>query len=444
MRLRLWPRSLAGRTALVVLLGLVFVQTVGLGIHALDRVDVQRLSQMRALGDQLRGVYRTVALTPSAQRAQALRDLDLPSFLEATIESTPVAGGRPLPPEMIQTLRGEMGGFGLPGPLRPRDLQFLRGERRGDFTLSARLPDQTWLTVRAKLPPPRPWHSDTFLAAFAVMTLAAAALVVWAARRLSRPVRTLAEAAERLGRDVNTPPLPDNGPTEIATAARAFNTMAERIRKYVQDRTTMLAAIGHDLRTPITRLKLRAEFMEDEEMRRKMLADLDEMEAMVSAVLAFARDDARGEPAGKIDLAALVRTVVDEAADTRPELAEKIAYAGPEHLSIAARPAALKRALTNLVTNALNYGEAARATVEPPNQGTVRVHVDDDGPGIPAHEMERVFQPFFRLEGSRNRETGGTGLGLPIARNMLRAHGGDIQLSNRIEGGLRATVTLPA
>jgi signal transduction histidine kinase len=258
-------------------------------------------------------------------------------------------------------------------------------------------------------------------------------------------VRVLAEAADRLGRDVNAAPLPEDGPSEIATAAHAFNTMADRIRRYVADRTQMLAAISHDLRTPITRLRLRAEFLEDDEQRRKMLADLDEMERMIAATLAFARDDAAAEPAAALDLAALCRTVLDEAADAHPDLApERIAYEGPERLTVRARPVALKRALANLVINALAYGGSVRILLSPPEGGVVRLRVEDDGPGIPDSELEAVFAPFRRLEGSRNRETGGTGLGLPIARNILRAHGGDVVLRNRLGGGLSAVVTLPA
>ncbi|RYI99163.1 MAG: HAMP domain-containing protein [Acetobacteraceae bacterium] len=277
------------------------------------------------------------------------------------------------------------------------------------------------------------------------MTLAAGLLILWAVRRLTRPVRALAEAAERLGRDVNAPPMPEAGPTEVAKAAHAFNTMAERIRRFVGDRTQMLAAIGHDLRTPITRLRLRAEFMDDDEQRRKMLSDLDEMEAMVAATLAFARDDSAGEPTAPLDLAALCRTVLDEAADARPDLAEAIGYEGPERLVVQARPVALKRALANLIGNALAYGGAARLVLTAPEAPgrPVRLAVEDNGPGIPPESLEAVFQPFRRLEASRNRETGGTGLGLPIARNILRAHGGDVVLRNRPGGGLVALANLP-
>ncbi|MBV9248685.1 MAG: ATP-binding protein, partial [Acetobacteraceae bacterium] len=244
-------------------------------------------------------------------------------------------------------------------------------------------------------------------------------------------------------------PLPEDGPLEIATAAAAFNTMATRIRRFVQDRTELLTAIGHDLRTPITRLKLRAEFMEDDEQRTKMLADLEELETMVSATLAFGRDAHTAEPVTTLDLAELLRTVLDEAGDARPESVEKLAYEGPPHLTLRARPLSLKRALANLVSNAVMYGGAARVHLMPPTSAgaagaMVTITIEDDGPGIPLGELDRVFEPFHRGEPSRNRETGGVGLGLPIARNIVRAHGGDVVLENKPAGGLRCRVTLPA
>jgi signal transduction histidine kinase len=267
-------------------------------------------------------------------------------------------------------------------------------------------------------------------------------LTLWTVRRLTAPVRTLARAAEALGRDVNAPPLPEDGPSEVATAAVAFNTMAARIRRFVQDRTELLTAIGHDLRTPITRLKLRAEFMEDDEQRRKMLIDLEELEAMVSATLAFGRDATSAEQVTPLDLAELLRTIIDEASDAWPEMVEKLRYEGPSHLTIRARTLALKRALANLVANAVNYGGGAVVRLTQLS-GMVTIEIEDDGPGIPPQELDRAFEPFHRGEPSRNRETGGVGLGLPIARNILRAHGGDVTLANRSTGGLRATVTLP-
>jgi len=441
-RLRL-PATLGGRTAFWLILALMAVQAAGLAIHALDRVDLQRITQAREMAGRVFGAWRTALLSPPERRAALLADLDLPDGMSVELDANPAIGpGAPLPPpEVMRLFRLNRLGAGPPR-LRPREYR-LAAFGAGGFQAALRLPDGEWLNIRVSLPPPRPWHSATFLAAFVVMTVAAALLILWAVARLTRPVRLLAEAADRLGRDVNAAPLPETGPSEVATAARAFNRMAERIRCFVADRTQMLAAIGHDLRTPITRLRLRAEFLEDEEQRRKMLADLDEMEKMIAATLAFARDDAAAEPAAPIDLAALCRTVADEAADAQPEFAEAIAYEGPERLVIRARPVALKRALANLVSNALAYGGAARLRLLPPAGGLVRLEIEDDGPGIPEAELENVFAPFRRLEGSRNRETGGTGLGLTIARNILRAHGGDVVLRNRAGGGLTAVVSLP-
>ncbi|TCZ58790.1 HAMP domain-containing protein [Roseicella aquatilis] len=443
---RAWPRSLAGRTALVLLLALAVVQAAGLTIHALDRVDLQRLTHAREISLRAISAWRTVLLAPPDRRAQMLAELELPTGLSATLDEVPLARPEfePMPPPVARLLRLDL----FPNsPPRFRPLQVLTAHVPGTprFVASLRLPSGEWLNLHFHLPPPRPWHSETFLISFLAMTLAAGLLILWAVRRLTRPVRSLAAAAERLGRDVNAPPLPEDGPSEVATAARAFNTMAERIRRFVGDRTQMLAAIGHDLRTPITRLRLRAEFMEDDEQRAKMLADLAEMEAMVAATLAFARDDAATEPTAAVDLAALCRTVLDEAADAHPDLAEAIAYAGPERLTAPVRPVALKRAIANLVGNALAYGSAARLTLAAPEAPgrPIRLVVADEGPGIPPAELEAVFQPFRRLEGSRNRETGGTGLGLPIARNIFRAHGGDVVLRNRVGGGLEAVATLP-
>ncbi|MEQ9448560.1 MAG: ATP-binding protein, partial [Rhodospirillaceae bacterium] len=245
-------------------------------------------------------------------------------------------------------------------------------------------------------------------------------------------------AAERLGLDVTAEPLSEEGPSEVRRAARAFNTMQTRVKRFIQDRTHMLAAISHDLRTPITRLKLRAEFIEDDQQREKTLRDLDEMEAMISATLAFARDDAANEPVSHIDVAAVLASIcTDQAA-----AGHDVTYAGPDSFQFVARSIALKRAVNNIVDNAVKYGDRARVTLEP-HADEVRIYIDDDGPGISDADRERVFEPFTRLESSRSRETGGTGLGLTIARNAFRSMGGDMDLENRPEGGLRANISLP-
>ncbi len=450
MIFRLWPRSLAARTAFVLLVGLIIVQGAGLAIHAMDRIDVQRLAQARNLAVRVVGLYRTVVLTTPEQRAEVLSELHRGPGLTAELSKDPPVTDLPeMPLPMQRLFRVSMNFVGVPPSQRWHELQFLGGPDWHRVVVGLRLPDGEWLNLTAELEPVRPWHSPTFLAAFLLMTVVAAGLTLWAVRRLTAPVRTLALAAEALGRDVNAPPLPEDGPTEVATAAAAFNTMATRIRRFVQDRTDLLTAIGHDLRTPITRLKLRAEFIEDDEQRGKVLADLEELEAMVSATLAFGRDARTGEAVSALDLAELLRTLLDEAGDARPEAAARLDYEGPPHLTVRARPLSLKRALTNLISNAVMYGGSARVRLIPPASAgaagaMLTIEVEDDGPGIPPGDLERVFEPFHRGEPSRNRETGGVGLGLPIARNIMRAHGGDVVLTNRPTGGAKATVTLPA
>ena len=402
---------------MVLLLGLAVVQAAGLTIHALDRMELQRLGQARELAARVMSVYRNVVNVDADQRAAVLADMrKLPGIEIDLSDALPISDLPPTSPPEQRLLRVNMSLTPMPGWLRPHDVHMLGGPFWHRLVVSLRLPEGGWLNLTLRMEPPRTWDSPTFLVPFLLMTAAAALLTLWAVRRLTAPVSTLARAAEALGRDVNAPPLPEDGPLEVATAAAAFNTMAARIRRFV-----------------------------------------DELEAMVSATLAFGRDAKSTEPVAALDLAELLRTILDEAADAWPDAAEKLRYAGPAHLTVQARPLTLKRALANLVANAVNYGGGALLRLTPPapatshgatshgaaSRGALTIEVEDDGPGIPPQELDRAFEPFHRGEPSRNRETGGVGLGLPIARNILRAHGGDVTLSNRPTGGLRATVTLP-
>ncbi|MBR0559405.1 ATP-binding protein [Neokomagataea anthophila] len=311
------------------------------------------------------------------------------------------------------------------------------------------LPDgKTWVVVRLTLGLPNPFGTPGTVLAFLITSIVGSALIVWLIRRMIAPIETLASAAEALGRDMNssTASLPEHGPSELQRAAIAFNTMARRIQRFVSDRTLMLTAIGHDLRTPITRLKLRAEFIDDDELRNKVLADLDEMEAMVASTLAFGRDSSANEPLVSLDLRALLETIMDEASESHPHKADLLRVVLPKvPVQIRARSVALKRALNNLILNALKYGGSAHVTLLPAEKKQhqhVKIFIEDNGPGLQPDDLERVFEPFVRTDASRNCETGGTGLGLSIARTILRGQGGDVYLQNRAEGGLRAIVTL--
>ncbi len=294
-----------------------------------------------------------------------------------------------------------------------------------------------WLSVTvADLPVAGPGRLALRLALVAIVV---APISFWAARKLSAPLAAFAEAAEKLGIDGGAPPLKEQGPRELRSATRAFNRMQERLKRFIDDRTRMLAAMSHDLRTPLTRLRLRAEFVEDPDQQRKMLAELDEMTAMIDATLAFAREDAKREDARRLDLGELVASVCDDAVDANQD----VTFEPAPRCEVFGRPIALRRAIANVVDNAIKYAGGARVRVAA--RGTeFAVEIDDDGPGIPEHEHERVFAPFYRIESSRSRETGGTGLGLAVARSILHAHGGDIRLAGRAGGGLRVTIFVPA
>jgi signal transduction histidine kinase len=305
------------------------------------------------------------------------------------------------------------------------------------ISVSVRLADGAWLNAAADRPPIPPLGT-AFLASFLISAVAVAIVGALGVRWASGPLRQLAGAADRLGRGETFAPLPESGPQETRQANVAFNRMRDRLDRYIRDRTAMLAAVAHDLRTPITSLRLRAEFIEDEETRAKILESLGEMQAMAEAVLAFARGDAESEPTRQTDVAALAESLVEDAA----EAGRDVRFEESRPVTLACRPFALKRAIGNLVDNAIFHGLRARVRVEA-TETEIRIIIDDDGPGIPVAELERVFDPFVRLEASRSRETGGAGLGLAIARTIVRGHGGDVRLENRPEGGLRAVVSLP-
>jgi signal transduction histidine kinase len=272
----------------------------------------------------------------------------------------------------------------------------------------------------------------------AVLLLSVLVLSYVAVRWVVRPLRELTQAAEALGRDLDRAPLPEDGPLEVQQAARAFNTMQQRLAGFINDRTRVLAALSHDLKTPLTRMRLRAELMDDEELRSKFESDLGEMQTMVAQTLEFMRGLGGKEPRGPVDVDALAAVLqADQTA-----LGRTLRIEGQARAPWIGSASLLKRCLGNLVDNAAAYGTEATLRIEDTPQQLV-MQILDSGPGIPEAELERVFEPFYRLEASRNRATGGTGLGLGIARNIARGFGGDVVLRNRPEGGVAAIVTLP-
>ena len=307
-----------------------------------------------------------------------------------------------------------------------------------NFVVAVQHPDGGWLEVRSK-------HAASahFWPAWAAAWLLGiggviAALSIFTARRLMLPLDRLTEAARRLGVARAVEPVAETGPAEFRAIARAFNDMTGRLKRFVDDRTQMVAAISHDLRTPLTRMRLRAEDVTDTKTQARLLADIAEMEAMIEATLVFAAEESRREPMAPVDLAVLLSSLCDD----RVDAGSRAEYAGPAHYAATCQPTAMRRALTNLVINACTHGRAARVALAE-REDAVVVTIADEGPGIAPDQVEHAFAPFRRLEPSRNRATGGVGLGLTVARSIVRAHGGDIALRNGSPCGLVATVTLP-
>ncbi|HYD95786.1 MAG TPA: ATP-binding protein [Noviherbaspirillum sp.] len=334
---------------------------------------------------------------------------------------------------------------------RPGDCEFGHMQRRRPHAEARQRCEVLLVTLRdgarlrVDVQPPRPFGPRaefaprTDFVAYALLFLASIGILAAAVARMTmRPLKELAKAATELGNDIERPPLPERGATELRQAAAAFNAMQARIRNHIRQRSHILAAITHDLQTPLTRLRLRLEKVEDAELRDKLIGDLSAMQGMVREGLDLARSMDAAGPKQRLDLDSLVDSVCADAADAGQEVMSE----GRTHAALMAHPTALRRCLTNLIDNACKYGSYARISVG--REGAqAMIHVRDGGPGIPESEMKNVFEPFFRLEGSRSRDTGGTGLGLTIARNIVEQHGGSISLRNLPAGGLEVTLALP-
>jgi len=297
-----------------------------------------------------------------------------------------------------------------------------------------------WLNVYSLIPSTSLGAAVSSLITISLMAVFLIVIVILMVRRVTRPLARLSASAERLGRGDDVGTLPEQGPQDIRKATRAFNEMQERLTRFVKDRTRILAAITHDLKTPITSLRIRAEMIEDDENRAKFLETLEEMQTLTESALDFARQEASSEEARTVDLIALAESVCADTVDRGEDV--RFVSGEIERLPYQCRPTALKRVFRNLIENAIRYGERATLTVSASN-GEICLMVEDDGPGIPVDQRDQIFEPFVRLEQSRSKETGGIGLGLAIARTIVRAHGGDITVSDGENGGARFSVSLP-
>lgn len=356
-----------------------------------------------------------------AQRA----DFELPS------------DGLRLQASRVPVLRQLLGGDRKIEVLNPSD--WPDDDPQAHYAALVQLVDGSWLSF---IPPERSWGLEFGARIVIVIALGliATLLVAWVAtRQLANPLQRFARAARRFGTDLRAPPIKLEGPDEIRQAIIAFNTMQAQIQHFIAERTHMLASISHDLRAPLTRMRLRSEFMEDLDHQGKLIRDVEEMQSMINAALAFFREDTHREQTTAFDLSELVQTIVDDYRDQHLH----VDFEGPAHLVYEGRPIGIKRVIVNLLENALKYAQRPVIALTR-DEYSICIEVSDEGPGIPEAALERVFDPFFRLEASRNRDTGGVGLGLSAARAIAREQGGELTLSNRKSGGLIAKFELPA
>ncbi|MCA0417417.1 MAG: HAMP domain-containing protein [Proteobacteria bacterium] len=476
---RLLPQSLFGQTLLVLLAGLLTSHLIGSWIYSADRGQIVRAMGGMVVAQRITNLTRLVRDAPDEWRARIVADSSDESFNVALSREPPAAAlsdndtiaAEALKRLLIEELslesarelvvstsrpHGMMAGMAqrmmpqgsmmhdMASQMMGRSSSMQRFGGLGPFAgfrdLQVAIPfrDGQWLTFTTILPESGAAFSLRFLVSIGVMALITVLVTVWVVRRVTAPLTALADAAVNLGENLNAPPMPEVGTVETKQAAHAFNAMQSRLRAMIDDRTKMLAAISHDFRTPLTLLRLRVENVEDQVERDKMLSTIADLDAMVAATLAFVSDGARQAPLRPTDLTALLASITDDIADSglpvTMESAASVIYD--------CDPTSLKRALTNLIDNAVKYGGNAAVAIRETLR-EIEITVDDAGPGIPEVELVRVFEPLYRLEDSRSRETGGMGLGLAIALSIIRAHRGQLTLSNRLAGGLQARIIFP-
>lgn len=465
-----WSRlRLAPRIALVIVGGLLAVKAVDKAMPLVIRPPEAMFFDRDWLLATLQEFRDRSITAPPAERAALLQDLPARQWLDITLLTSPpnfrhterkggfadlhrqIADQLGLVPQDLLLMADDPDDPEYsPRPLviilppLPTVIMDVFDERRAnmlssDLRIAFRIGPEDWLLVTPKSDGQETVRMirNVLLPLFAVVLIGL--LSVWVARGIVRPLDDLAEAAEKLGRDREPRLVGSFNAPELQAIGNSFNAMQVRLKRFVDDRLQMIAAISHDLRTPLTRLRLFAEYLPDPDQRRQVMSDIAEMEAMVSTTLTFASTQLKDEPRSPSDLAAMLISLCDTAADAGC----MVAYDGPDHARLVYRPVAMRRAFANLIDNGCKFGSHVWVRLrETPD--TFIITVSDDGPGIPPDQFENAFRPFVRLESSRNRDTGGTGLGLTIAQDIILTHDGDIALSTAPDtNGLLVTVTLP-
>jgi len=435
--MRLWPRTMTGQLLALLLVGLVAAHAIGLmlvlgngeRIHVISR---EQMAEHAAIAWRL-------GLLPTPQARAALLQASLDSR-RYTLDPQPHIDAQHQRGRDQDILRQRLQDLlALPADALRVSL-YESPEGPATLRMALRTPDGHWVNT-VQFPVITQGWQRPLRFSVPVSTLPVLVIVALFLRRILRPIKALAQAAERVSRGEQIDALPVTGPQEARDVTSAFNLMQQRLRRFVEDRTRMLAAISHDLRTPITSLRLRAELVDDAALRTAMIRTLEEMRVMVEETMHFARDDAHAEATQQIDLQALLREIAEEQSAQGHQVLLEEATSQPYRC----RPIHLRRALGNLVDNAVRYGQCARLSLRAQSDGALTILVDDDGPGIAEAQLEEVFKPFVRLDPARHRgRDSHVGLGLAIARSSVEAHGGRLLLCNRSGGGLRAQVSLPA
>jgi len=445
MMKHLWPRSLFARLMLIWLIGIFLVLAISIALFISERERVWSEGFAREIASNVDILDN---LAPEERRRMLEEERGGARRGRLRLGLTLPESARPLPDDhpLMPALREAM-------PERqPALYTYQRGENPHPpeqqlLLVSVNLADGSILTVRPRAQFHMPSRSSMISHPYlhpSIMTSALIALVAgvsfltWICVRIAtRPLSNLSAAARALGEDPERPPLKPAGSTEVIQATEAFNQMQQRITAHMRERTRILAAISHDLQTPITRLRLRAEMIDDETLKTRIQSDLDTMQSLIREGLDYARSMEVNAPPQPIDMNGLLAALCADATD----MGWAVSVTGQAKEPFPGHPVALRRALWNLIENGVKFGQSVDISLSD-TPDAVHIRIRDHGPGLPTEEMERVFEPFYRAESSRNRETGGTGLGLSITRNLLRVQRGNISLENHPEGGLLATVTL--
>ena len=427
--------SLFVRMALILLAGLLAAQVTSLWLQSRERASVVTQARGMYFIDRIAESIRLLEASAPGQRnatldslqADGLRVVQLspgqvsPNVPRGTIQATLSAR---LGSEREIRSSGGTGGMQRNSPMRTFDIQ---------------LKDGQWVRISAaREAEAAPALPNELIAQLLLSLLIVTAVVMLAVRQATKPLQQMADAADTLGRDLDAPPLAETGPAETRRAAQAFNRMQVRIKRLIDERARALAAVSHDLRTPLTRLRLRTELVDDEKLREQMATDLDAMASMLDATLDYLRGLHESEVARPIDINALLESLTEDAL----VVGRRISIEGQARAPYTARLLGLRRALQNLINNAIKYGHCAHIRVVD-EASALHIIVEDEGPGIPPAELARVTEPYYRPDASRNSQTGGVGLGLSIVKDIALMHGGELILANRPQGGLRATLKLP-